>query len=181
MFKSQDIFLRRMEEEDLPYKVQWINDEEVNETLLFDFPFSLSETKEWYKRTHFNRSRWDFVVVENNTNKVVGMTGLINLSQRHKNAQFFITLGDKSIWGKGYSKQVIPLVLEFAFCELGLEKVYLFTLENNEKARYIYEKIGFNQEAYKKNEYFIHGKFHNLFHHAILKEEFLVKYNKTIK
>lgn len=176
MFRSKNISIRRMEEEDLSLKNKWVNDEEVNETLLFDFPLSLSETKEWYKRNYFNRKRWDFVIVEDKSGKAIGMTGLINITLRHRNAQFFITIGEKNAWGNGYSKEVIPLVLEFAFAELGLEKVYLFTLGNNEKARYIYEKLGFKKEAYKKKEYFIHGKFHDLYHHAILKEEYFSIY-----
>jgi len=116
--------------------------------------------------------------IENSSDNLIGMTGLIDLSYRHRRAQFYITIGEMSAWGKGYSKEVIPLVLEFAFIELGLEKVYLFTFDNNGKARTIYEKMGFKQEAFMRKQYFLHGKLNDLFQHSILKEEYVMLYEK---
>lgn len=170
MLKDNNIYLRKIEEKDLNLKVKWVNDEKINETLLFDYPVSLSETKEWYKKTFFNRSRWDFVIIERNTDKVIGMTGLININLRHKNAQFFITIGEIEAQGKGYGRGAIFLVLEYAFLELGLEKIYLLTLSNNIKARKLYESVGFKQEALLKNEYHIHGNLNDIYRHAIFRE-----------
>lgn len=174
MLYSKKIFLRRFEEGDLKYKVKWVNDAENNKTLLFDYPISLSETKEWFKKTFFNRSRWDFVIIEKRSKNIIGMTGLINVNLRHRNAQFFITIGEKKFKGKGLSKIAINLVLEFAFNELGLQKIYLLTLANNTLARRIYENIGFKQEAFFKKEYNIHGDLKDIYRHALLKEDFSV-------
>ncbi len=178
MFRAEQVYIRRMEEKDVLKKTEWVNNEDVNETLMFDFPLSVSESLEWYRKTHFNRNRWDFSICENSTNNLIGMTGLIDLSHRHRRAQFYITIGEISAWGKGYSKEVIPLVLEFAFMELGLEKVYLFTFDNNGKARKIYETMGFKQEAFMRKQYFLHGKLNDLFQHAILKDEYTELYEK---
>ncbi|OFX23167.1 MAG: hypothetical protein A2033_15495 [Bacteroidetes bacterium GWA2_31_9] len=180
MFKGKRIYIRKLEESDVKKKTEWVNNEIVNETLMFDFPLSLSESLEWYRKTHFNRNRWDFAICEIQSDNLIGMTGLIDLSYRHRRAQFYITIGEMSAWGKGYAKEVIPLTLEFAFKELGLEKVYLFTFDNNVKARTIYEKMGFKQEALMKKQYFLHGKLNDLYQHAILKEEFLEMYKDKI-
>ena len=48
MFLGKNIKIRPMEDSDLLLKNKWINDVEINKTLLFDYPFSLSETKEWF-------------------------------------------------------------------------------------------------------------------------------------
>ena len=173
MLKSKHLELRRLEESHLHYKVKWVNDPEVNETLLFDFPISQSETKEWYKRNHFNRNRWDFSVFELESECLIGMTGLINLNYRHRHAQLFVTIGEKAFWGKGYAREIVIMILGFAFEELGLEKVYLKTLPNNSKARHIYEKIGFKQEALLRKEYYIHGELNDLFQHSLLKSEWI--------
>ncbi|NVK29845.1 MAG: GNAT family N-acetyltransferase [Gammaproteobacteria bacterium] len=176
MLESIGYRLRRLELKDLPKKVEWVNNKEINETLLFDYPISLSETEEWYKRTYFNRTRWDFVIEDIVSESVIGMTGLINVNMRHRNAQLFITIGERGYWNKGIAKKAIPDVLRFAFAELGLEKVYLYTLANNIKARALYEKVGFYQEALKSKEYFIHGKLNDLYHHAFDRESFVKKY-----
>ena len=99
------------------------------------------------------------------------MSGLINLTHRHKHAQFYTTIGERTAWGKGYAKEIIELVLNFAFKEIGLQKVYLLTMHNNEKARKIYEKTEFKQEALKKRHYFVRGEYFDIYQHAILKEE----------
>jgi len=172
------IYIRRLEEEDLAKKIEWINNNQINETLMYDCPLSLSETKEWYKKTLFDRNRWDFSIIEKKKNELVGIAGLIKLNYKHRNAQFYITLGEKSEWGKGYAKEALEKVLRFAFLELGLEKVYLYTLSNNEKARKLFEKTGFKQEALMKKHYFIHGKYHDLYQHAIMMHEFIEKYGE---
>lgn len=181
MIKEKRVSIRRLEEEDLVNRVKWVNDPEINKTLMFDTPLSLSETKEWYKRNFFNRKRWDFTIIENSSDKPIGMTGLLEISFIHKRAQAYITLGEKSAWGKGYAPEILLLTLDFGFNELGLNKIYLYTLDNNVHARDIYHKFGFQDEAKLIQHYFIHGQMHDLFQHFIIKDDFLEKYGDIIE
>jgi hypothetical protein len=45
-----------MEMSDIPYKVAWINDEEVRKTLNFEFPISVVSTEQWL-RNNLSKSR----------------------------------------------------------------------------------------------------------------------------
>jgi len=46
MLQGERIHLRRMEERDLEKKTEWINDNDISRTLMFDWPLSVSETRE---------------------------------------------------------------------------------------------------------------------------------------
>jgi len=173
LFNGENVLLRRLEESDLEHRVRWVNDPEVNRTLMFDWPLSLSETREWFRGTLFDRGRWDFTIVERATGRPVGMTGLINLDRRHGHAQFYVTIGEKPAWNRGYAGETVRLVLDFAFVELGLNKVYLYTLDDNDRARALYERSGFRPEAVMRSHFFIHGRHCDLHQHALLRDEHL--------
>jgi len=96
------------------------------------------------------------------------MTELINLTYRHRRAQFPIAIGEESARGKGYAKEIIPLVLEFAFMELDLLKVYLLAMGNNAYARLMFEKAGFQEEAVMRSHYLLHGEYYDIYQHAVL-------------
>lgn len=50
---------------------------------------------------------------------VIGITGLRDINIRHLRARFYITIGNKDFWGKHIHDEVIPLILEYGFFELG--------------------------------------------------------------
>ncbi len=62
MILGERVYLRLMEEEDIPYKVNWINDSEVRKTLNFDYPVSKIGTKQWLNRVSSDNTRKDFIV-----------------------------------------------------------------------------------------------------------------------
>ncbi len=43
MLSGKKVYLRMLEKDDLPLRVKWVNDEETNLTLGFDWPISLSK------------------------------------------------------------------------------------------------------------------------------------------
>ena len=62
-------------------------------------------------------------------------------------------------------------MLAYAFEELKLHKVMLRVLAENARAKRSYEKAGFVQEAYLRDEVFLEGSYRDVILMAILKEE----------
>ena len=56
-------------------------------------------------------------------------------------------MGDKTEWGKGYAKEASIAIINYAFEELGLNKVNLGVIDSNDVAVKLYEKIGFVVEG----------------------------------
>ena len=62
---------------------------------------------------------------------------------RHASATLGIIIGEKSHWSRGYGPEAIHALLEYAFDELGLERVTLSTFADNARARAAFRKAGF--------------------------------------
>jgi RimJ/RimL family protein N-acetyltransferase len=101
------------------------------------------------------------------------MTGLIDINERHQRAQFYITIGEKSYWGRRMADEVIPLVLRYGFVELNLNRIYLYTLPNNGRARKVYERNGLSHDGVLRQHYYCVGQFQDLTVHSALRHEWL--------
>lgn len=171
MLQGEKIYLRPLEVEDLSKRVEWVNDLEIRQYLMFDWPMSISKTKKWFHNQLFDDSKHNFSIVDRETNQLIGMTGLIDVSLKHRRGQFYMTIGEKDFWGKRIPDENIPLVLEYGFGELGLEKIYLYTINVNDRARHVYLRNGFSEEGVLRKHYFCVGQLQDLHVYSILKSE----------
>ena len=177
---STRIYLRGLEEEDLKLRPKWFNDPEINKTLLMDYPVSYATTLAWFKRivSEQHHTRLDLSICEKETNRVIGMTGLLQIDRRNMNAQFYMTIGEKEYWGQHIPGEVIPMVLNYAFINLNLNKVYLWTITANKHARSVYEGYGFIQEALMEQHFYCRGGLQDIYQHRILREEWITTIQK---
>ena len=172
MLKGKTVYLRLLSQEDLEDRVSWINDEENIQTLMFDWPTSMEKTQKWFQNVVFDNSKLNLSIVDIETDELIGMTGLLNIDRTNHHAQLYITIGNKKFRGKHIPDEVIPLVLEYGFTELELKKIYLYTLPNNDLARHVYERNGFQQDGILRQQVYCRGKQQDLYVHSILKTEY---------
>ena len=147
MLDAKDIYLRALEGDDLISRVKWVNNDEIRQNLMFEWPLSKAKTEKWFQNQLFDSTKVNFSIIDKESQKLIGMTGLLDISIRHSRAQFYMTIGEKEFWGKRLPDQNISMVLEYAFNELGLNKVYLYTININERARHVYLRNGFQPEG----------------------------------
>jgi RimJ/RimL family protein N-acetyltransferase len=63
-------------------------------------------------------------------------------------------MGDKTEWGKGYAKEASIAIINYAFEQLGLNKVNLGVIDSNNVAVKLYEIIGFVVEGVLKQNFY---------------------------
>lgn len=115
----------------------WLQDPEIK--LLTDTPdFTRDEQFTWYERL---KSCDDYKIwgIELDTERI-GVCGLKNISS--KSAEYFGYIGNKSLWGKGFSKFLLEFACSKAI-EMGLERISLKVLNSNGRALNAYKKFGF--------------------------------------
>lgn len=100
----------------------------------------------------------------------VGMGGINNISEENRNGELYMYM-DPRFQGKGFGYKACYALCEFAFNELNLEKVYLFTFSDNIPANKLYEKIGFKLEGVLRKQTFKEGMLKNRNFYGILKNE----------
>ncbi len=173
MLQESRIYLRLMEEKDIPYKVKWINDPEVRRSLNFDYPISEIGTKHWLNQVALDNGRRDFMVCLIENNVPIGYGGLLNIDMKNSKAESYMGIGDKDYWGKGYGKEVRQALLRYAFQELGLNRVYSLVWSKNERMINLNIKVGLEIEGLLKADVFSHGEYRDRYIMSILRETYL--------
>lgn len=158
--------LRRLEEKDAPFMIEWMHDDTVN--CNFRYPFkemTLERVNEFIKGS-FDEDNQHFAIVDEN-DEYLGTISLKNISHNDKNAEYAIVTRKKA-QGTGVAKKATQELMEYAFKELGLHKVYLNVLEENIRARRFYEKCGFEKEGTAKDAVRISGEYKSLVWYGII-------------
>lgn len=110
------------------------------------------------------------VVNERSVSQDIGTTFLKNIDLDNKKAEFGIFIGEQNALGKGYGKQATSLVLEYAFSNMNLNRVYLSVLSNNIAAINAYKSSGFLIEGELKKDFFINEKYYDVVVMGITKD-----------
>ncbi|MDQ0351899.1 RimJ/RimL family protein N-acetyltransferase [Alkalibacillus filiformis] len=174
MFSSNRIYLRKVELGDTELYQSWRNDVDVmystNPSLDV---YSYEDTRSFVENVLVNsNTSKSYIIVERNGETPIGITSLINMDYKNRNAECIIDLGNKQYWGKGYAKEALTLLLNYAFMELNLHRVSLKVFDFNEAAIQLYQKLGFKEEGRAREALYRNGKWYDVIHMGLLKDEF---------
>lgn len=138
------LILQELNENDLMYRVNLLNDERISPFLNVSQSFTLNKTKKWFFKIKDDKSRIDFVFL--NDNDKIGMGGLTNISIDNSRCQLYMYL-DPNFQGRGFGYEFCIALCYYAFQVLNLNKVFLYTFTSNIRANKLYEKVGFKLEG----------------------------------
>ena len=141
LLKGEKIYLKLMEEEDIPNRVKWINDPIVQDTLNYDIPTSISKTKKWFDKILLDPTRREFSIFTLD-GKHIGFCGLFNIQIPAMKAELHTVIGDREYWRGGFGTDVYRVLVDYGFRELGLNKIYGYQLLHNYGAHRVVEKLG---------------------------------------
>ena len=161
--------LRKLEEKDAPFMLEWMHDEEI--TAGFQRPFSKAtlESVLHFIQNSFDEENQNFAFV-NSQDEYLGTISLKHISHVNDKAEYAVVTR-KCAQGTGAAKKATEELLHYAFTNLGLHKVYLSVLEENSRAQKFYEKCGFVREGLEVDAVKINGKYHNHIWYGIRKND----------
>lgn len=157
MYSGKLVTLRAMERRDLAKSRHWVNDLEITSLIGRALPVSDLEEERWFARMMEDEKVVMFAVETKEEKRHIGIVWLWNIDYRNRKAEARIIIGNKRCWGKGYGREVLKLLVNFAFQNLNLNKVYAYVLKDNPRAVKAFEKLGFAKEGDLKGEFFING------------------------
>src|SRR5699024_4978861 len=105
----------------------------------------------------------------------IGVLTIINIDFKNRNTECIIDIGEKEYWGKGYGKEGLKLLLDYAFYEMNLHRVSLRVFSFNDRAIRMYTKLGFQEEGNSRQSLFRDGKWHDIMQMGILQTEYFEK------
>jgi len=170
------IRLRKLMEKDAPLMLEWMHDPQVQtgfkknmleasleDALTFIRGAQDTEVSKAGQSVHF--------AIVNDEDEYLGTISLKNVDPLNETAEYAIATR-KVAHGTGAAFLATGLLLQKAFSEYGLNRVFLSVYANNESAIRLYEKSGFRFEGEFREHFLIDGQKVNWKWYGILKNEF---------
>ena len=102
---------------------------------------------------------------------------LENIDTINGNACWGIYIASKEYQKFNYCSEASFYIIDYAFEKLKLNKIYVNTLESNERGRKFHKKIGFKEEAVFNNQIYVDGYYTNLIWSTIDKNDWNYPFN----
>lgn len=167
------MILRLLKEDDAKCMLDWMHDPKVNQFFRFDANSMTEEkAKDFIKQSNCDieqKKAYNFAITDGD-DEYLGTISLKDIDWEARVAEYAISMRTKA-QGKGLATKATKEIIRYAFEDLGLNRVFLNVLSDNQKAIHLYEKCGFQCEGLFKNHVNIHGENKSLKWYAIMKEE----------
>ncbi|MBC8161453.1 MAG: GNAT family N-acetyltransferase [Roseiflexaceae bacterium] len=106
---------------------------------------------------------------------LIGGIGLHHLSRRDSSSQFGIGIYHPDYVGKGYGREAISLLLDWAFFDQNWRRIWLEALSVNQRAVRAYRALGFVEEGRLRQHSFFRGEYVDVFQMGMLREEWAAR------
>lgn len=74
---------------------------------------------------------------------LLGRIGCFAIDWTSRDGELGIVIGDRAAWGRGYGRDAIATCLDYLFETTPLERIYLFTYQDNQRAQKTFAACGF--------------------------------------
>jgi len=176
MWKGRKIIMRQPQVKDAPVLQKWYMDKEFRQ--LYDAYSSISlesilqEIREGTTLDDPKATRVNFIVLQKRDELPIGVASIRNINRQNGNAEIVLGIGEKEKRLAGYGIDMMIVLLDIVFYQLGFEKCYLQVHDNNELGLNSALNFGFKAEGRLRKHSFIEGKYVDLWILAILRDEY---------
>jgi RimJ/RimL family protein N-acetyltransferase len=176
MLKSERVILRGVRRDDLPRLNEFNNDPEVEVAGGGDppMPQSLERLEAEFDENAKKGGRdgtWFAMEAEG---RLIGQCALFGFDEFHgtgHGCELGITIGDKEYWGRGYGREAVNLLLDYAFTHWNVERVGLRVMSINERAIGAYRACGFVEEGRLRHHAWNNGHYVDTVCMSVLRDE----------
>ena len=114
-----------------------------------------------------------WAIRDKKTNTLIGDFEVSKLDRKNSRAEIGYIL-NPDYWGKGYMKESMITLINFAFNTLNLHSIEANVNPENENSKKALLKFNFKQEAYFRENYYFNGKFLDSEIYSLLKSDLLI-------
>ena len=165
------VTIRPITEADTENIVKWRNAPSVMEHFIYRTPLTAEGHLNWFYNRVQTGEVAQFMILDGETG--VGSVYLRDIDLENKKCEYGIFIGEDSCRGKGVGTAAAKLALDYAFGELGLNRVFLRVFADNIRAIKSYEKAGFRFEGRFRQDVLIDGVGYDMVFMGILRDEWL--------
>ena len=167
-YESENVRIRPITMGDTQRIVCWRNTPQVRRNFVYQAEMTAQTHEKWMRGPVAAGTVKQFIIEEKQTNRPVGSVYLRDIDSVNEKAEYGIFIGESDARGKGYGTQAARLILQFAFQELHLHRVFLRVFADNPQAIRSYEKVGFVREGLFRHDVKIDGVYKDMVFMAIV-------------
>jgi RimJ/RimL family protein N-acetyltransferase len=146
--------------------VAWLNDPHIRAT----FGITSQPTLDGHRRWKVGQAALSAFAILRAGHHVGN--ALLTRNDRHRSAYLQIYLGSAEQRGRGIGRASLGQLLDLAFADLGLHRVWLHTLPGNATAERLYRSAGFTLEGMEREAVLTEVGFRSQNRWSLLAEEF---------
>lgn len=172
MITTERLVLRLFQTSDAEAVAALCNNYQIyKNTLYLPYPYSLNDALSWMEHHYDNfmaDKSYEFAVTDKDSGEVLGAIALSN-HPRFNQGELAYWIGEP-YWGNGYATEAAQSILQFAFEEKKLHKVFARYFASNAASGKVMEKIGMKKEGTLQDHVMKDGKYKDLVYYGIVKE-----------
>jgi RimJ/RimL family protein N-acetyltransferase len=165
---QEPVRLRGIRNDDSESLYGWLNEPRLARLSAPYRPVHEPSHEAWLRALADDRSKVAFAIEETETGGLVGMVQLVDIHGIHRNAEMRIRIGESGARGRGLGAASLRLLLDHAWRDLGLHRVYAYVFADNERAIASYASVGFEQEGRLRDAAYIDGAWSDVLVVAVL-------------
>ncbi|PKM86669.1 MAG: hypothetical protein CVU87_11450 [Firmicutes bacterium HGW-Firmicutes-12] len=113
-----------------------------------------------------------YMVVRKADQRPIGLACLRQIDRRNGNSEVVLGIGEKDMRLAGYGVDILIVLLDILYYELGLEKAYLRIYGDHELGLNSAISFGFITEGKMRKQVFLEGRYVDIWILGLLKEEY---------
>ncbi|MBC5637136.1 MULTISPECIES: GNAT family N-acetyltransferase [Ornithinibacillus] len=167
---TKRLLLRLFQESDADTVAKLCNNYEIyKNTMYLPFPYERDHALVWMERHLENflaDKAYEFAITDRKTGELFGAIALSNSPSFH-HGELAYWIGEE-YWGNGYATEAAEAMIEFAFKEKQLHKVFARFFSTNPASGRVMEKIGMEKEGMLKEHVRKENRYVDLVYYGII-------------
>ena len=151
--------------------IKWRNNPLVLKNFIQQEPLTRETHLRWLSDYIETGKVKQFIIIDEDSGLDLGSIFLRDIDQRNKKAELGIFIGEDDHRGRGIGKHAIQQLLNYAFSELKLHKIFLRVLSENRQAINSYLKAGFSIDGVFKQDVIIDDCYHDITFMSVINDE----------
>jgi diamine N-acetyltransferase len=162
--QGNTIFLRALEPEDLAFIYHIENDENIWEVSNTQTPYSKFLITQYLENAHqdiYEAKQLRLAICKNENLEAIGLIDLFDFDPKNKRAGVGIIIQNEVDRNKGFGKEALGLMINYAFHQLQLHQLYANIGTENLQSLSLFTTFGFEKIGVKKDWNFTNNSFHD--------------------
>lgn len=182
VLETERLIFRRLQSSDAKDMYEYACRAETSEYLTWEKHPYYSYTVElirFLQKEYLAGRYYDFAVVLKENGKMIGTAGLTTYDAKNSVAEVGYVI-NPDYHGRGIGTEALGAIINFAFCELGVNRVEARYIKENTASLKVMEKCSMTCEGIQRQKMFIKGEYRDIGTCSILKSEYFTQKRENI-